>query len=133
MTEKLLTPEQVAERLQVTERTVYRWLTEGRLKGVRLGRLWRIRPEAFDAFLRANTPSDPEASVDPGVGAGTDELPDEDRAWLEAGAHDLARALAEAESDIPLKELAAYLEAIRQRAVPVRWDPARGEFQEAPS
>lgn len=59
MTDKLLTPEQVAERLQVTERTVYRWLTEGRLEGVRLGRLWRIRPEVFEAFLRANTPSEP--------------------------------------------------------------------------
>ena len=43
MSDKLLTPEQIAERLQVVERTVYRWLNEGRLEGVKLGRLWRVR------------------------------------------------------------------------------------------
>lgn len=51
MDEKLLTPQQVAERLQVTEKTVYRWLTEGRLGGLKMGRLWRVRPKDLDAFL----------------------------------------------------------------------------------
>jgi len=51
MTEKLLTPEQVAERLQVTERTVYGWLRRGTLPALKLGRLWRIRPEDLEAFL----------------------------------------------------------------------------------
>ena len=51
MNEKLLTPEQVAERLQVTERTVYGWLRRGRLPALKLGRLWRIRPEDLEAFL----------------------------------------------------------------------------------
>ena len=37
MGDTLLTPEQVAQRLQVTERTVYKWLSEGRLKGTKLG------------------------------------------------------------------------------------------------
>ncbi len=49
--EQLLTPPQVAERLQVTERTVYQWLRDGRLVGLKLGRLWRIRPEDLEAFL----------------------------------------------------------------------------------
>ena len=51
MNEKLLTPEQVAERLQVTERTVYGWLRRGKLPALKLGRLWRIRPEDLEAFL----------------------------------------------------------------------------------
>ncbi|TMB70116.1 MAG: helix-turn-helix domain-containing protein [Chloroflexi bacterium] len=51
MNEKLLTPEQVAERLQVTERTVYDWLRRGKLPALKLGRLWRIRPEDLEAFL----------------------------------------------------------------------------------
>ena len=33
-----LTPEQVAEKLQVTVETVYRWLRSGKLKGHRLSR-----------------------------------------------------------------------------------------------
>jgi len=51
MNEKLLTPEQVAERLQVTERTVYGWLRRGKLPALKLGRLWRIRPDDLETFL----------------------------------------------------------------------------------
>jgi excisionase family DNA binding protein len=46
------TPEEVAEELRVTRRTVYEWLRTGRLRGLRAGRWWRIRPEDMDAFLR---------------------------------------------------------------------------------
>ena len=53
MDEKLLTPAQAAERLQVTERTVYQWLRHGTLPGHRLGRLWRIHPRDFDSFLQS--------------------------------------------------------------------------------
>ena len=59
MNEKLLTPEQVAEGLQVTERTVYGWLRRGTLPALKLGRLWRVRPEDLEAFLenaRAKAP-----------------------------------------------------------------------------
>jgi excisionase family DNA binding protein len=55
MEKKLLTPAQVAERLQVTERTVYTWLRGGRLRGLRAGRLWRVREEDLEAFLGAGT------------------------------------------------------------------------------
>ena len=51
MNEKLLTPEQVAERLRVTERTVYSWLRRGKLPALKLGRLWRIRPDDLETFL----------------------------------------------------------------------------------
>jgi excisionase family DNA binding protein len=49
---KYLTPEQVAEQLQVTRRTVYAWLKMGRLHGVRAGKGWRIRPEEVESFLQ---------------------------------------------------------------------------------
>jgi excisionase family DNA binding protein len=49
------TPEEIAEELQVTRRTVYGWLRSGRLRGVRAGRGWRIRPEDVEVFLRAGT------------------------------------------------------------------------------
>jgi excisionase family DNA binding protein len=59
MDEKLLTPEQVAERLQVTERTVYGWLRRGKMPALKLGRLWRIRPEDLEAFLESARTSTP--------------------------------------------------------------------------
>jgi excisionase family DNA binding protein len=47
----LLTPEEVATRLRVTRRTVYAWLKSGRLRGLRAGKGWRIRPADLEAFL----------------------------------------------------------------------------------
>jgi excisionase family DNA binding protein len=55
----LLTPEQVAERLQVKERTVLDWLRAGDLRGLKLGRLWRVRPEDLEKFLAASVAPKP--------------------------------------------------------------------------
>ena len=54
MSAQLLTPSQLARRLQGTEHTVYEWLRKGRLRGVKLGRLWRVSNEDLDAFLWAD-------------------------------------------------------------------------------
>jgi excisionase family DNA binding protein len=45
------TPEQIATKLQVRTRTVQEWLRTGRLAGLKLGKLWRVRREDFDAFV----------------------------------------------------------------------------------
>src|SRR5688572_1275124 len=50
---KYYTPKEVARELRVTERTVYEWLTTGRLRGMRAGTRWRIRPEDLEAFMQA--------------------------------------------------------------------------------
>jgi putative molybdopterin biosynthesis protein len=44
---------QVAERLEVTERTVYRLVKSGQLRAYRIGRLLKIHPEDFDDYLGA--------------------------------------------------------------------------------
>ena len=51
--EQLLTVEQVAERLQVNEQTVRRWLREGELTGIPFGGRtgWRMSEEDLQAFL----------------------------------------------------------------------------------
>jgi len=49
--EHLYTPNQLAEVLQVTRRTVYVWIREKRLAAVRAGNRIRIRREAVEAFL----------------------------------------------------------------------------------
>ena len=53
MAESLLTPETAAQRLAVRPKTIRDWLKRGRLKGVRAGRLWRIRERDLEAFLAA--------------------------------------------------------------------------------
>jgi putative molybdopterin biosynthesis protein len=49
--EHLYTPNQLADLLQVTRRTVYAWIREKRLAAVRAGNRIRIRRGAVEAFL----------------------------------------------------------------------------------
>lgn len=51
MTNDYLTPEQVATALSVSLETVYLWLRNKSLPGLKAGRLWRIRPEELRQFL----------------------------------------------------------------------------------
>jgi excisionase family DNA binding protein len=44
------TPKEVATLLRVSERTVRRWIKDGKLSARRFGRQWRIPKEALDAF-----------------------------------------------------------------------------------
>ncbi len=57
---RLLTPTDVANRLQVNERTVTLWLRKGHLRGFKIGKEWRISPDDLQAFLEAsaNKPMD---------------------------------------------------------------------------
>ena len=50
----LLTPAGVAEICQVCRNTVYRWIKGGDLSALRLGNQWRIRPQDFEDFIKAN-------------------------------------------------------------------------------
>ena len=63
--EKLLTPTDVADRLQVNERTVTQWLRKGYLRGFKIGKEWRISPDDLQAFLEAsaNKPMDKPRSI----------------------------------------------------------------------
>lgn len=55
---KLYTVEQAAEYLIVPVRTIQNWLREGRLKGYKIGGLWRISEEALEEFLKAGRDDD---------------------------------------------------------------------------
>lgn len=52
MMERLLTPKQVADILQVKLITVVTYLRSGALRGVKVGRLWRVRSADLEEFLR---------------------------------------------------------------------------------
>jgi acetyl-CoA synthetase len=49
--EEFFTPEEVAQKLKVSLRTIKTHLLRGRLKGVKVGRLWRIRTSDLNALL----------------------------------------------------------------------------------
>ena len=66
--EKLLTPAQVAEYLQMHERTVTRWLRDGYLRGFKLGKEWRIAPADLSAFI--------ENQANQTLDSGLDRAPD---------------------------------------------------------
>ena len=50
--EKYYTPDQVAESLGVSAKTVREWLKNGKLQGTKLGpRLWRISESDVEKFV----------------------------------------------------------------------------------
>lgn len=54
----LLTTDEVAARLKVTKRTIYAWLKDGRLRGVKVGKFWRIWQADVDALLQRGEAAD---------------------------------------------------------------------------
>lgn len=48
---KLYTPEEVADMLKVKKQTVWKWLRQGILHGVKIGKLWRIPEKDLTEFL----------------------------------------------------------------------------------
>jgi len=67
--QRLLAVAQVAEELQITEVTVRRWITSGRLRASKAGpRRWMVRRSDLDAFIasppRPGDAPDADATVD---------------------------------------------------------------------
>ena len=50
-TEKLLTVKDAAKVLLVKPTTIRKWLKASKLKGMKMGRLWRVRESELEAFL----------------------------------------------------------------------------------
>ena len=52
MTEQFLTVEEAATRLKVAPFTVRVWLRQGKIEGVKLGKVWRVLVASLDALAR---------------------------------------------------------------------------------
>ncbi len=63
--EKLLTPQQVAERLQISRLTVIWYLRTGRIRGRKVGRLWRITEDDLHTFIEGSAAERPSAPPEP--------------------------------------------------------------------
>ncbi len=48
---EVMTPDQVAEFLQLNKNTVYRLIERGELKATKVGRVYRIRKEDVDSYM----------------------------------------------------------------------------------
>lgn len=48
---KVYTIEELVEVLQVTRRTIYNYLKDGRLKAVKMGKYWRVTEKQLEEFL----------------------------------------------------------------------------------
>jgi excisionase family DNA binding protein len=53
MVNKLLTPEDVAEVLQLHHLTILKFIKKKTLKSIKLGRIYRIREEDLNEFLES--------------------------------------------------------------------------------
>ncbi len=49
--ERMLSVKDVAETLSISENTVRRWITEGKLKGLKFGRQWRFKPSDIQGWI----------------------------------------------------------------------------------
>lgn len=49
--QKVFSPENIADGLAVSRKTVYLWLQTGQLVGFKVGKLWRITREELENFL----------------------------------------------------------------------------------
>lgn len=50
--EPLYTLEEAAQVLKVSERSLAEWLRKGKIRGVKIGRAWRIPESALDEVVR---------------------------------------------------------------------------------
>ena len=53
-TKRLLSIKEVADRVGVGERSVFREIKRGNLRGLRFGKLWRVDEDELFAYMRRN-------------------------------------------------------------------------------
>jgi len=51
---EIMTVEDVAEYLRIKTSTVYEWASNGKLPGVKVGRLWRFERSEIEKWVREN-------------------------------------------------------------------------------
>jgi len=51
---QLMTVDDVAEYLRIKASTVYEWAANGKLPGVKVGRLWRFERSEIEKWVREN-------------------------------------------------------------------------------
>ena len=53
---KTYTLDEAADILQLTKRTLYSYVKDGKLKAVKFGKYWRVTQENLEAFIEQGAP-----------------------------------------------------------------------------
>lgn len=61
------TPQQVADKLQLTVRTIWSYIRNGKLPASKLGREYRISEEQLDRFMKSSEVSTKEKGGQPEI------------------------------------------------------------------
>jgi len=64
MTDRLLTADEVADRLSVAKSTIYAWIHQGRLQHVKLGRAVRFIPACVERLIQESIQEAQEVEID---------------------------------------------------------------------
>lgn len=114
---RLYTPEEAAEFLRVTPRTVREWLRTGRLKGVKAGRLWRVPEDELKAIAGVGSSGAPKRIKV------IFEWDDEERVWLtHVPALNWISSFGETKEEalaMTREAIELYLEVSREKGAPV--------------
>lgn len=113
MNHYFMTPAQVAELLQVPEESIVELLEAKTLHGVRVGKVWRIRDDQFDWFIKNNATVLPDSEDEENLPAADDY--DEDK----LGTRRARRSGAKENRYTPLAE---YLKRRTGRTLRLRFD-----------
>lgn len=58
-----ITPDEIADELRVKVVVVYAWLRKGTLRGLKVGKYWRVRRADYQAFLELMTNVPPDKTT----------------------------------------------------------------------
>lgn len=61
---KLLTPDEVAEELQIPKSTIYKLCSDGEIPAAKIGKHWRFDRDRLNAWLEARFSAGPSGSGD---------------------------------------------------------------------
>lgn len=50
---KLLNIDELADYLRLKKQTIYNWLHQGKISGIKVGGVWRFEPKDLDAWLKS--------------------------------------------------------------------------------
>ena len=123
MDEKILTPDQVAQILQVHPFTVLKFIKQGKLRASKLGRVYRIRQSDVGKFLdeqeaaaasKSSKTTHKEADEQTAISKNQTTLPD-DASVKEGSAGQEDENLMEAEQTLPEPEKESFVQSVSKK------------------
>lgn len=52
-TEKLINIDELADYLRIQKQTIYNWLNQGKITGIKVGGVWRFDQKDIDAWIKS--------------------------------------------------------------------------------